>query len=1051
MAEGYDPQEIEAGILRHWRKEQTYQKAKDRGKGKPQWYFLDGPPYTSGKVHIGTAWNKSLKDAILRYKRMKGLDVWDRAGYDMHGLPTENATLRKLGIETKEEVERLGVPRFIGECKRLCVENMLLMNEDFQRLGVWMDFEGAYQSISKEFMEGEWWLIRKAHENGRLYEGLRTMTWCPISESALAKHELEYRTVEDDSIFVKMLIEGTEDEYLVIWTTTPWTIPFNLAIMAGPDIDYVKVKVEGTGEKWVVASKLIGVFMGGVVDRKYEVVEEMKGTDLEGLRYVHPFYEDLRNVYDPIITASKKAFSVLLSSEYVDTSAGTGLVHCAPGCGPEDYEIGYRNGIPAFNTIDTKGVFPEEMGPFAGWTAKKDDPRFIEHLERKGALIATTRVEHEYAHDWRHHKPVIFRTTKQWFFRIEDLKEKMIAANKDISWVPESAFNAFESWLTNLRDNSISKQRYWGTPLPIWRNEDDPDDYIVVGSAAELERLSGTKVDDLHIPAVDPVIIRKGKRTYRRVPDILDVWVDAGTVSWNCLDFPHRKDLFERLFPADFILEGKDQFRGWFNLLLVASMVSMERPSFRNVYVHGFVQDAQGRKMSKSLGNYILPSEVVDTYGADAFRYYTIGGSKAGIDLNYNFDDLRIKQRNLGILWNLSRFVIDYAAQLGKNPLDLDRGLLEKDLGTEERHMLSRMHSAIRKAGDLFEQYRIDEVPAVVEDLFLELSRGYIQFVREKAQGDDGNEQELVLHTIFSVLDTALTLFAPIAPFITERIFLNLKGLFGLPGKSVHLRAWPEADVARIDRALEKEMAIAEEVIQSALNARERANLGVRWPAKELVLTTTDRGIIAAVERMRDLIKGQVNAKDITIVPSFHAVRLSVRPDYRQIGPDFGERAPRIIAKLASESAATILSHIERERKHLMRVDGEEVAIVKEHLIVERTVDDRYVESPTRHGFVYLDTLRDDELDGEGFAREIMRRTQALRKKAGLEKRDRIDLFLRLGKGLYRLVKPHEKAIAGKTGASRIQLATEDLKGDWEHASEQKVKGERFDIYLKKA
>ena len=456
LTKKYNPHDVEEEMLVYWQKNDIHAKAKQK-KGR-KFYFLDGPPYTSGSVHIGTAWNKALKDCFLRYKRASGFDVWDRAGYDMHGLPTENATMKKLSLKTKEDIQKFGIKKFIEECKKLCVQNMEVMNKDFQRMGVWMDFENAYQSIKKEFMGGEWWLIKKAHENGRLYEGLRTMTWCPISESALAKHELEYKTIKDDSVFVKFKVKNRKNEYLIIWTTTPWTIPFNLAIMVGPDIEYIRAKVGD--EIWIVANALAGVFINGVVEKQFDILEKFKGEKLQGMEYEHPMHKELAKYYDDIKKKAEKTHTVLLSSEYVDTSGGTGLVHCAPGCGPEDFEVGYKNNIPPFNPIDTKGVFPKDMGIFSGLTARKDDDKFTEELKKENAIVAVTKVEHDYPHDWRHHSPVIFRTTKQWFFKVENLKERMIEENKKIKWNPLAAFNAFDSWLKNLRDNSISKQRY---------------------------------------------------------------------------------------------------------------------------------------------------------------------------------------------------------------------------------------------------------------------------------------------------------------------------------------------------------------------------------------------------------------------------------------------------------------------------------------------------------------------------------------------------------------------------------------------------------------
>jgi len=620
--EKYEPLKQEKEILKFWKDNKIYEKATEKNKGKKKFYFCDGPPYTSGKVHLGTAWNKSLKDSILRYKRMQGFEVIDRAGYDMHGLPTENAAEKELKLRDKEAIQKFGVDKFTKACKNLSIRNMKIMNEDFKRLGVWMDFDNAYQSVSKEYIDGVWWLVKKAHEKNRLYEGLRSMAWDWSHQTALAKHELEYKTIKDKSIFVKMKVKDKEDTYLIIWTTTPWTIAFNLGIMAHPDFEYVKCKVNN--EYWIVAKTLASAFISSVANKKFKIVEEFKGKELEGLEYEHPFYDELKEHYDKIKSECPKTHTVVLSEEYVDTTSGTGLVHMAPGCGPEDYEIGHRNKIKPWNLVEENGVYGKDMGVFAGKHAIKDNESFTEYLKKKNAVVGETKVEHSYPHGQRNHEPVIFRTTKQWFFKIEDVKDEMIKENNQVKWVPKAGYNAFNAWLENLRDNSISKQRYWGTPIPIWRNVEDANDHIVIGSIKELEELSGKKVDEPHIPWIDDIVIEKDGKTYKRVPDILDVWVDAGTASWNSLNYPDREDYFKKYFPPDFILEGKDQIRGWFNLLHVASKIALNKKSFNACYMHGFINDAMGRKMSKSLGNYILPDEVIEKYGSDSLRYYMI-------------------------------------------------------------------------------------------------------------------------------------------------------------------------------------------------------------------------------------------------------------------------------------------------------------------------------------------------------------------------------------------------------------------------------------------
>ncbi len=892
--EEYDFEKVEEEVLEFWKKRDIYpEKVKEKNREGERWYFLDGPPYTSGKVHVGTAWNKTLKDTVLRFKRMQGFDVWDRAGYDMHGLPTALELQKDLGLKTKEDVKKYGVDNFIKKCKEFSIENMEVMNQDFKRMGVWMDFENAYQTLSDEYIEGEWWLIKKAHENNRLYEGLRTMTWCPDCATALAKHECEYQTIEEPSVFVKFKVLGEEDTYLIIWTTTPWTIPFNLAVMVNPELDYVKCEVEG--EKWIIAKELSAPFIKKVAEKDLNIIEEFKGEEMEGMKYQHPFHEEIPH-YKEMELEHPKLHTVLLSQQYVDTSAGSGLVHCAPGCGPEDYEVGVRNNLPAYNTLDEEGVFSEEMGVFAGKTAKEDEEFFIEQLREKEVLIANPSVEHDYAHCWRCDSPVIFRTTVQWFFKTEDIKQELIKKNDQIEWVPEAAYNAFDSWLKNLRDNSITKQRFWGAPVPIWKCE-ECDNYTVIGSKKELKEKAGELPEDLHKPWIDEVTIECDcGAEQRRIEDVLDVWVDAGTASWNCLGYPEKEEDFQEMFPADFILEGKDQIRGWFNMLHVASMISHEEPSFKTCYMHGFVNDATGRKMSKSKGNFILPEEVIDEYGADTMRYYMVQAASPGIDMNYNFEDISLKHRHLFVIWNLHKFIIDL-----ERSVDLEEFKTE-DLDVEERYILSKLHTTMKETTKKLESYHIDEVPNLVEDIFLELSRTYIQFVREKARTGSEEEKKKVLYTSYTVFIESLKMFSIITPFISEKMFLNFKESFPLKKESIALYDWPEPEEERIDRELEEEMELAKDVITAGLAARNRAELGVRWPVSEIRVSPEKKSedMEEAVSKAEDLIKKQLNCKEI----SFKKMPLEykVKPDYSALGEDFGSDTGRIGEKIKKDS-----------------------------------------------------------------------------------------------------------------------------------------------------
>jgi len=1041
QAKSYDFQEVENDMLAFWKKASIYQQTKSKTKSGKHWYFLDGPPYTSGKIHIGTAWNKSLKDMIIRYKRMNGFNVWDRAGYDMHGLPTENKVQAQLEMKDKDEIEKYGVDKFVEQCEEFSITHMKLMNEEFKRLGVWMDFDNAYMPITQEFIEGEWWLIKKAHERNRLYEGSRPMTWCASCETAVAKHELEYKDVKDLSIYVKFQVEGEENTFLIIWTTTPWTIPFNLGVMVHPEFIYVKAEVEG--EIWIIAKDLAKVVIEDICHKAFSIKEEVTGKDMEGMHYLHPLHKEIPH-FDEIKLESNKTHTVLLSSEYVDLSAGTGLVHTAPGCGPQDYEVGVRNNLPPFNTVDEKGIFPKSMGKFHNLTAKTDDLEFLKAINEVGAIAAKQKVTHEYPHCWRCHKPIIFKTTKQWFFKVEDLKEQMIEQNKNINWVPEAAFNAFDSWLNNLRDNSISKQRYWGTPLPIWRCN-KCDNYIVLSTVKEIEQKSGKKVEKLHKPWIDEITIPCScGGTKHRVPDILDVWVDAGTSSWNCLDYPQNTENFEKLFPADFILEGKDQIRGWFNLLMVASTLTMDKPSFKAVYMHGFVQDAEGRKMSKSLGNYILPAEVIDKYGADTLRYYMIGGSNPGVDINYNFDDMKLKYRNLHLLWNIHKFLLDLSKNTGLKPQPVSK--LSAQL--EERYILSLANTTVKTVTGKFDSYNLNEIPAIIESLFLEMSRTYIQAVRDKATAGTVEEKQIVLNVCFDVLMKVLKMFATVAPFVSEQIFQNMKFEFSLEGESIHLFDWPKSEENFIDKELETNIAIAKDTIQSILNAREKVKLGVRWPIQSVKIITTDSKVTSAVESLSAMIKTQANVKEIIMEKSFGEAVVIIEPNNRTIGSEFKQLSPKVVSYIQNEDPKIFLQTLEKDKKVITKIDEKEIVLTNEHITVKTDAPKHFVTGDYKHGEVYLDSRRTPELDSEGYAREVMRRIQDLRKTMGLVRSDNVQVHLVVDAELEKMLDKWEEDIKSKCGITDLVISQDDLP--LEHKAEDKIKNKGIVVYCEK-
>ncbi|MDP1695958.1 MAG: isoleucine--tRNA ligase [archaeon] len=840
-----DFKKVEQDMLEFWKENKIYEKSKKKNSKGKKFYFLDGPPFTSGRLHIGHAWNNSMKDIAMRFFRLNGYNVWDRAGYDMHGLPTENKVQKELNLADKQAIEKYGLDKFAKKCYEFSYNNALQMNEDLKRLGIWMDFDNAYMPIKNEFMGAEWLLIKEAFNQKRLYKGTKVMQWCGNCETSLAKHELEYENVKENSIFLKFKVKGKKDEFIIIWTTTPWTIPFNLAVMVNPDIDYVKAEVEtGKGkEKWIVAKALAGIFITGLLEFKFKILDEFKGKNIEGLEYEHPLHNQLKKIYDEEKKKSKKVHTIILSKDYVDTSAGSGLVHCAPGCGPEDYEVAKQYGIDALNTLDEKGVF-QDMGEFNGMIAKRDDKKFVEALKKAGSLVAETKIEHEYAHCWRCHNPVIFRTTEQWFMKTEDLIKKILDYNKKINWVPKSVQNSYEAWISNLKDNGITRQRYWGTPVPLWKCE--CGEIEVIGGIDELKKKAINNIPiDLHKPWIDKVLLKcpKCKKEMHRIPDVLDVWLDSGTVSWNCLNYPQDKKNFEKFFPADLIIEASEQARLWFSMLQICSTIVLKKSCYDGVYGHGMILDFQGTKMSKSLGNIISPYEVIDKYSSEILRYY-ICETKAGENINFNWEDVKQKQRNLIVLMNTA----NYLAQL-ENKKD------NKKLEIEEKYLFSKLNSSMQKITKLFENYSFDKTITEIENLFLDISRVYIKMTRDKSS----ENSSLVFSALKEAYVKTIQMFSTICPLLSEYIWQQLRKDGIVKEESVHLCEWPKADAKKIDIKLEEEFEKAMKAIEAGMAARDAAKIGLRWPLASAKI----RGYLTSNKELKEIIGKQLNVKEI--------------------------------------------------------------------------------------------------------------------------------------------------------------------------------------------
>ncbi|MFT4310352.1 MAG: isoleucine--tRNA ligase [Candidatus Woesearchaeota archaeon] len=1017
----YDFKKIESEILAFWKKNDIYKQAQQKGD-KP-FTFLQGPPYTSGRLHIGHAWNGALKDVVLRYKRMQGFKVWDRAGYDMHGLPTENKVQQKHGFTHKEDIEAFGIKPFIEECIAFSTENAQIMNKDLANMGIWMDYENAYLPVKNDFIQNQWWLVKRAHERNRLYKAKKVMTWCAHSETTLAKHELEYHTVKDPSIFLKFALQSSADTYVVIWTTTPWTIPFNLAVMVNPDAYYVKIKVDN--EYWIIAKDLVAPFMGMVVQKEYTIVDTFLGSTLEGVGYKHPLADVVTFAQEGVAIDDTRLHTILLSSEHVDTTSGTGLVHCAPGCGPEDYEVGKQYGLGPYNTINEQGYFSE--GAFTGKRAKEDDVFFIQYFKQLGCLVAKQTIEHEYPHDWRHHKPVIFRATDQWFFKVEDLREKLLEANSHVRWVPGFGKEAFASWIRHLKDNSITRQRYWGCPVPIWVNIADEHDIIVVGSSEELASYGVEVPQNLHRPFIDEVVIQKDGKTYKRVSEVMDVWLDSGTVSWNSVNYPMQQDIFNAHFPVDFILEATEQIRLWFSMLQMCYYIAFEGTDrldknaptytptvFKDVYMTGMIMDFQGVKMSKSLGNIISPYEVMDKHGADVMRYY-LASVPAGQNMNFSWDEVVLRYRNLDVLHNVVQYLVEYVRVQQVQCVDVS----ECTLGVEERYILALTQKTIDEVVTILNAYGLDKAIGSIEFLFLQLSRSYMQAVRDKSIVGTDEQKQTVASVIAYVSTQVLGMLSIYCPFLSEHLYQALKPIVGKSEESIHLCGFPKVMSKYVDKELVVAYQKCEKIIQRILAGREKIKLNVRWPLAQVIVEDTD----TSWQAYSDVICYAANVKSLQVVSLFEGAQRVVKPNYKELGSDFGKDTA-LIAQAIAKNPQNYNFLVLSEPQQLLVEEGKEpYMIYKKHVTITTEAQEPYVCVDN----VFIDTTRTEDLDDEGFVREIMRRIQTMRKDMKLSREQLITVSMSCSERIQKAVDKWREHMYEKCGLSSVDFVSEAL------------------------
>lgn len=864
-----DPKTYEEKIIKWYEEEKIYHEVKRASTGGLKFYFLDGPPYVTNPIHVGTAWNKLIKDVFLRYYRMKGYEVRDQPGYDMHGLPIEVMVERKLNLRSKREIEeKFGIGNFIRECRSYALENLKVLERQFKNLVVWMDWDRPYRTIDNDYIECVWLSIKKAHEKGLLWRGSKVVHWCFRCGTVLSGYEVteEYREVASPSVYVKFPIEGKDNEYMVIWTTTPWTLPSNVAVMVHPEYMYTKVRVGD--EVYILAeARLKEVFKE--VGLSYEVLETFQGKELEGLRYLPPLLKEV-----PKQQKISPAHIVILSSEYVTLSEGTGCVHVAPGHGEEDLEIGLKYGLPVLSPVDDKGVFTEEAGKYVGKLVLEASEEIIEDLKGRRLLLHVGKVVHRYPHCWRCKSPLILRSSTQWFIKVTSIKDRLIEEIEKVNWVPEWAGKVrFRKWLEEAKDWVISRQRYWGIPLPIWICE-RCSLFKVIGSVKELREEAAEPLPeplDLHRPLIDEATLRCScGGLMKRVPDVLDVWMDSGAASWACLNYPLRDDELRKWWPTDLVLEGHDQTRGWFYTLLVMSMIVFDKAPYLNVLVHGFSLDEQGRAMHKSLGNIVYPEEVIEKYGRDTLRWYELSCT-TWEDLNFSWKGVEEAYRDLNVQWNTFYFASLYMNLDKFNPFMLSEEA-KKQLAPEDKWLLSKIQSLIKQVSSAIEGLAIHEALRALSSFILDnVSRWYIRLIRRKTWIDKSDPAKIsTYYALYQALFTYLKMAAIFTPLLAEQIYQQMfRPISTTMPKSIHLCRWPQPEELLVDRDLEEVMEAARDIVNASFSARQAASIKLRRPLSKAFIVSSEPKVKKCLETLRHILLDQMNVKDVELMEQY--------------------------------------------------------------------------------------------------------------------------------------------------------------------------------------
>jgi len=1028
--ENYSPVQLEKDVRAQWDKARTYEKVKKALESKKPYYFVDGPPYTTGSIHVGTAWNKIIKDTVVRYRRMQGLRVRDQPGFDMHGLPIEVRVEQSMGIKSKKEIEAHGIDKFISTCRDYSIRFKAKMTEEFKMLGVWLDWEKPYLTVDPNYIASVWWTLKQAHDKKLLTMDFRVLPWCPRCETALAEAEIEYWDETDPSIYVKFPVEGEVNTYLLVWTTTPWTIPGNLAAAVHPEFIYafVRVKRGMLEETLIVLEEKLDELKKIAGIEEMTVLDRTKGSDLVGVVYKHPLVDLVP--YQGQVKGD--AAHAVLSSETV-TNESTGIVHIAPGHGPEDFELGKEYGLEPFSPVDETGTYTEDAGKhYAGRNVREANPVVISDLVERGAMFHQANITHRYGHCWRCHQPIIYRITDQWFLKVTDIKEQLNAANAQVKWYPEWAGASRErDWIENAKDWCISRQRYWGTPLPIWNCE--CGNFRLVSSLEELKTAKGyVEGMDVHRPWIDKLTFQCEKcgKTMVRVPDVLDVWFDAGVCSWASLNYPASKEEFERWWPCQWITEAHDQTRGWFYSQLVTGVVAMGRSPYNSVLMHGWALTPQGTPMSKSEGTTVDPIHVVNTLGADSLRLYLLKANAPWEDVPFQQEGVKSANRTLNILWNVYKFATLYMSIDKFDPSAVSLERVAESLRPEDRWMLSRTETLKKEVSEAMESYELHRATRAIESFVNEdLSRWYVKLVRDRLwkEGED-RDKTAAFKVLHEALSTAVTVLAPVAPHITEAMHANLHGT----PESVHMLSWPSFDPRWIDTKLEEGMQMVREISELIARIRQDSNINLRWPLKRIVIKAQTPEVADSIIMLKDSLLSQNNIKELQIVPmgeEWEEMILGVVPNPNAIGKVYRQWSSKIAVMLKNRPARTIKAGIDKG-EYSLGIEGQLVKILPGMVSFTATLPPEVMGAQFSKGEVYVDLEQTPALEAEGFSREMIRRIQQMRKDMKLNVEEFVKVEIQCSRRVEGFLETWKDKVARETRARSFDVV-DSVKGDY--------------------